>query len=381
LTSIKASVNNEYYSSSDGCLFNKEKTVLIWVPKGKAGRYVIPDSVIRIEDYAFSGCKKMISVTIPGNVRSIGNDAFYDCSSLEAITIENGVSHIGDFAFSMCTALKEISFPESVNSIGENVISHCRKLVSVSIPEKMMNREGKLTLLCLDYFEKNYVTGEDIAVNERELKMKVFHHFYWGNGEPEKGKILQVKICWPFSCEVGETFSLIYNKCEYVSAKLIKYWKADMGTAFVWAEVVDLGHISSFVKPLNEEERRVLEDKEYMWSLSPMSGPIELRRINDSMFYLIYDIDITVETMIFMTDSDGIDHLIGDHYYDLYDSIDEFYIGDYAVGFHRHCPYLNNNKPKMLQAESSEEDIRKTWKTDARLRKKLWKNDYYRRRR
>ena len=272
--------------------------------------------------------------------------------------------------------------PESVNSIGENVISHCRKLVSVSIPEKMMNREGKLTLFCPEYRGKSCVSDENKTVNKRELKMRVFQFFFWVNGEPEKGKILQAKMFWPFFCEVGETFSLIYNKCEYVSAKLIKYWKADMETAFVWAEVVEPGHISSFVKPLNKEERYALENKENMWSLSPWDVPVELRRINESMFYLTFDIGISSETMIFMTDSDGIDHLIGDHYYDLYDSIDEFYIGDYAVGFHRQCPYLNNNnKPKMLQAESSEEDIRKTWKTDARLRKKLWKNDYYRRRR
>lgn len=45
---------HESYSSEDGVLFNKDKTVLLAYPDGKKdASYAVPDSVIQIEDGAF----------------------------------------------------------------------------------------------------------------------------------------------------------------------------------------------------------------------------------------------------------------------------------------------------------------------------------------
>ncbi len=46
---------------------------------------VIPNSVILIGNYAFSGCTSLTSVTIPDSVFSIGNGAFSDCTSLTSV--------------------------------------------------------------------------------------------------------------------------------------------------------------------------------------------------------------------------------------------------------------------------------------------------------
>ncbi|MBR5959287.1 MAG: leucine-rich repeat domain-containing protein [Salinivirgaceae bacterium] len=48
LESISVNPNNSYYTSEDGVLYNKDKTVLINYPAGKAGTYTIPESVTSI---------------------------------------------------------------------------------------------------------------------------------------------------------------------------------------------------------------------------------------------------------------------------------------------------------------------------------------------
>ena len=48
LTSIVVDANNTIYSSQDGVLYNKAKTVLIQYPAGKSGGFTIPDSVTSI---------------------------------------------------------------------------------------------------------------------------------------------------------------------------------------------------------------------------------------------------------------------------------------------------------------------------------------------
>jgi hypothetical protein len=91
LTSINVAVDNENYSSEDGVLFNKNKTVLVAYPAGRQGAYIIPRSVTEIGDYAFSRSNGLTSVTIPGGVRTIGKYAFELPSRLTSIISLNPV--------------------------------------------------------------------------------------------------------------------------------------------------------------------------------------------------------------------------------------------------------------------------------------------------
>jgi hypothetical protein len=86
LTTISVDESNQNYSSSDGVLFNKDKTTLMQFPGGKTGSYTIPNSVTTIGERAFSGCSGLTSVTIPESVITIGDGAFYNCTGLTTVT-------------------------------------------------------------------------------------------------------------------------------------------------------------------------------------------------------------------------------------------------------------------------------------------------------
>jgi hypothetical protein len=82
LTSINVATGNANYASENGVLFNNAKTRLITYPAGRDGTYDIPSNVTSIGDYAFEGCKFLMSVTVPNSVTSIGYSAFSDCPNL-----------------------------------------------------------------------------------------------------------------------------------------------------------------------------------------------------------------------------------------------------------------------------------------------------------
>ena len=161
LTSINVDINNQHYKSIDGNLYTKDGKTLIQYAIGKKGTdFVIPASVTKIRDsafsgctalsnvaignsvtlieaYAFSGCTSLTSVNIPNSVTYIGSGVFSDCTALSNVAIGSSVTFIGDYAFSGCAALTSISIPNSVTSIPASVFSGCTQLESINIPESV----------------------------------------------------------------------------------------------------------------------------------------------------------------------------------------------------------------------------------------------------
>ena len=100
LYSITVAEDNEYFTSSDGILFNKDKTELICYPAQKSSdKYDIPDTVAKIADWAFAGCSQLKNINIPISMSSIGSCAFVDCEKLTSIVIPASVEEIGSNVF------------------------------------------------------------------------------------------------------------------------------------------------------------------------------------------------------------------------------------------------------------------------------------------
>ncbi len=99
---------------------------------------VIPDDVILIPRYAFSGVD-LTHVTIPDSVMSIGDYAFYNCSSLDSVIIGTNVTSIGVSAFNGCKKITNIIIPDSVTKIENAAFAGCSNLTDITIPYGVTN--------------------------------------------------------------------------------------------------------------------------------------------------------------------------------------------------------------------------------------------------
>jgi len=135
LVSITVESKNPNYSSLDGVLFDKDKTVLICYPAGKKGNnYAISNGVTTIENYAFYCCQTLESVIFPNGVTTIGDRAFHGCIALKSITLPHGVTTIGDNTFYACMDLLSIDIPNGVTMIGDGAFNSCISLTSITLP-------------------------------------------------------------------------------------------------------------------------------------------------------------------------------------------------------------------------------------------------------
>jgi len=164
LTSIIVDPDNPTYDSRDNCnaIIRKTGNVLMFGCQNT----IIPNTVKKIDYYAFDGCSSLKSVNIPSSVTSIGFGAFNGCSGLTSMTVDidntkfdsrgncnaiiqtstntliagcqntiipNTVTKIRDYAFDGCSTLKSIVIPNSVTSIGQSAFYDCSGLTDATI--------------------------------------------------------------------------------------------------------------------------------------------------------------------------------------------------------------------------------------------------------
>ena len=174
LKEITVDDGNTVYSSADGVLYNKDKSTLIAYPCAKEDKVVtIPETVKRIEAFAFDKNANITSINISKNVSEIGERAFSYCYALAEIMVDESntdlssvenvlynadqtrliyyplgksgesfdipetVNEIDNGAFESNDKLTSITIPEGVTKINETSFSWCRNLKSLYIPESV----------------------------------------------------------------------------------------------------------------------------------------------------------------------------------------------------------------------------------------------------
>lgn len=133
-------------------------------------KVVLPDTLEKIGDYAFSACSQLREITIPSSVEALGNGVFTQCDALEEFSIDptnpylketNHVIYTADgktlvaaagrtderiavpltvekiqsYAFYNCDTLKSITIPGSVRELGEGCFGGCAHLNQVELQD------------------------------------------------------------------------------------------------------------------------------------------------------------------------------------------------------------------------------------------------------
>ena len=116
LQNIYVKEGSTNYISENGILLSADGKTLVMYPGGREGEAVIPESVEKIGDNAFYGCK-ISSIKFPVTVTEIGISAFESCVNLHEITVPGNIEEISPYAF--CgSGLESVTISEGVENIG-----------------------------------------------------------------------------------------------------------------------------------------------------------------------------------------------------------------------------------------------------------------------
>ncbi len=124
--------NNTKYSSLDGVLLNKNKTVLIECPNSKTS-YTVPPTVVKIQSEGFASCSKLTTVQIPATVKNIGYSAFIG-AGLVSVSLPASIIRIEENTFFYCFNLTSVNLPPSIKYMGFAAFAYCNNLSSFTIP-------------------------------------------------------------------------------------------------------------------------------------------------------------------------------------------------------------------------------------------------------
>lgn len=95
---------------------------------------VICEGITAIGDSAFSGCYKLVNVSLPNSLKKIDYRAFSVCIELKNINLPEGLTEIGEWAFSGCTSLDYVIIPKNVKTLSDGIFNSCQ-LDLVVVPD------------------------------------------------------------------------------------------------------------------------------------------------------------------------------------------------------------------------------------------------------
>lgn len=132
-------VANPTYFSTNGVLCRyTNRTCLIQYPAGKPGAYSVPEGVIKVEPFAFFGCRNLSDVAIGDGVTNIGHYAFKGCAGLMEIEIPDGVTAMGYYAFESCVGLTNARVGNGVSTLF-GTFNQCSNLTKIVLGHGITN--------------------------------------------------------------------------------------------------------------------------------------------------------------------------------------------------------------------------------------------------
>ena len=154
---IEGNNNNLYYS--DGVLYNASVTRAI-KEFAASGDYIMPETVVSIDPYAFADADNIESVKLSPNVVEISYYAFADCDALAEVVIPEGVEAVGEYSFTDCEVLEDISIGESVWYLGSGSFQN-NIITDIVLPDSLREVGYGVFYMCQEL--KNVDLGSGLS--------------------------------------------------------------------------------------------------------------------------------------------------------------------------------------------------------------------------
>lgn len=137
LKKYDAEIRNDHpeYTIIDDVVYTKDMSRVVACFERKAGDIVIEDGVKEIARSAFSNCYSINSVWLPDSVEKIDEFAFNDCTNLCSIHFGKNVKQIGRSCFRGDKHLTETELPGTIKELTSYSFAYCITLDSLKINE------------------------------------------------------------------------------------------------------------------------------------------------------------------------------------------------------------------------------------------------------
>lgn len=131
LASICVTDENQYYTESEGVLYNKDMSALVRCPEGcRVDMVVIPNSVKIIEPWAFYKCTRLIDIILPRTIEVVREYAFKDCCNIQSISVFDSIKEFDISALDGWTQTQQVCFS-----------SRCSQLIKYNITKKLKENQ------------------------------------------------------------------------------------------------------------------------------------------------------------------------------------------------------------------------------------------------
>jgi hypothetical protein len=165
-------------------VYSMKRKLVRYPPLRKRKKFVIPDTVTEISEYAFIGCKYLTTIVLTALMADLSASCFEGCSNLQEIRVHpknaaytaidgvlfskdltqlivfprakkvkiyevpDSVTEIADRAFQDCEWIESITMSDRVQKIGYAAFSHCSRLNHLRLSEAITLLQGSLFYYC-----------------------------------------------------------------------------------------------------------------------------------------------------------------------------------------------------------------------------------------
>ena len=146
---------------------------------GEKTKIILPDSVCKIEEEAFSEFSKLESVDMSNciNLTEIGKEAFSNCTNLERVVFPPNLENLGDNCFRDCEKLESIDLSscDGLKKLPQDIFTGCTSLEEIEWPANLEEIEacafcGCESLRRIDLPDSVERLGEDIFAGVAKMK-------------------------------------------------------------------------------------------------------------------------------------------------------------------------------------------------------------------